>query len=66
MSLASSGMLRRLARPSIVLIAAFASQFLAAVVLQAYIQRARTGRLCVFPDTQYYWMLAGDPAWPSV
>ena len=58
MSLASSGMLRRLARPSIVLIAAFASRLLAAVVLQAYIQRARTGRLCVFPDTEYYWMLA--------
>ena len=58
MSLASSGTLRRLARPAIVLIAALASRMLAAVVLQVYIQRARTGRLCVFPDTEYYWMLA--------
>ncbi len=58
MSLASSGTLRRQARLSIVLIAALASRLLAAVVVQAYIQKARTGRLCVFPDTEYYWMLA--------
>jgi len=58
MSLASRGTLRRLAGPLIVLIAALVSRFLAAVVLQAYIERARTGRLCVFPDTEYYWMLA--------
>ena len=30
----------------------------AALVLQWFVQKSGHGRLCVFPDTDYYWLLA--------
>jgi 4-amino-4-deoxy-L-arabinose transferase-like glycosyltransferase len=47
-----------LAAPVAVLIAALVSRAIAAGVLQSYVDRLRPPRLCVFPDTNYYWLLA--------
>jgi 4-amino-4-deoxy-L-arabinose transferase-like glycosyltransferase len=42
-----------------VLEAAFAARVLAACVVQWYVDRGLTARICVFPDAEYYWALAG-------
>ena len=38
--------------------AALLSRLIAAGVLQSYVARLRPPRLCIFPDTNYYWFLA--------
>ena len=43
-----------------VLVAALVSRVMAAGVLQSFVDRLRPARLCVFPDTNYYWLLAQD------
>ena len=50
--------LRRIAAPVAVLAVALALRVLAAGVLQWFVQKNVPNRLCVFPDTQYYWQLA--------
>ena len=52
------GALRRLAAPGGVLAVALLSRVFAALVLQSYVDRLKPARLCVFPDTNYYWLLA--------
>ncbi len=46
------------AAPVAVLVTALVSRVIAAFVLQSYVDRLRPPRLCVFPDTNYYWLLA--------
>jgi 4-amino-4-deoxy-L-arabinose transferase-like glycosyltransferase len=41
-----------------VLLVALLARLLAAVVLQSFIQKLRPIRLCLFDDTNYYWLLA--------
>jgi 4-amino-4-deoxy-L-arabinose transferase-like glycosyltransferase len=41
-----------------VLAVAFLMRLAAALVLQWFVQKSGHGRLCVFPDTEYYWLLA--------
>src|SRR5438034_1168307 len=41
-----------------VLAVALASRVLAAGVVEWFVRNSRTARLCVFPDTAYYWLLA--------
>ncbi len=53
-----AGPLRRLAAPAAVLAAALLSRVIAAGVLQSYVARLRPPRLFIFPDTNYYWLLA--------
>ena len=47
-----------LAAPAAVLGVALVLRMLAAVALQAFVARIGRNRLCVFPDTEYYWALA--------
>ncbi len=54
----TKGVLRRLAAPGSVLVTALVSRVIAAGVLQSFVDRLRPPRLCVFPDTNYYWLLA--------
>jgi 4-amino-4-deoxy-L-arabinose transferase-like glycosyltransferase len=49
------GSLRTLAG---VLAVALIARTLAAFLIQWFVGRSRTNRLCVFPDTDYYWLLA--------
>jgi 4-amino-4-deoxy-L-arabinose transferase-like glycosyltransferase len=44
--------------PAAVLAVAFVSRVMAGRVLQSFVDRLRPARLCVFPDTNYYWLLA--------
>jgi 4-amino-4-deoxy-L-arabinose transferase-like glycosyltransferase len=41
-----------------VLAVALALRLLAAGAVEWFVRRSGTGRLCVFPDTEYYWLLA--------
>ena len=50
--------LRRIAGTVAVLAVALALRVLAAGVLQWFVQKNVPNRLCVFPDTEYYWQLA--------
>src|SRR5947209_7224971 len=42
-----------------VLEAALAARVLAACAVQWYVDRGPTPRICIFPDAEYYWALAG-------
>jgi 4-amino-4-deoxy-L-arabinose transferase-like glycosyltransferase len=53
-----SGKTRSLAAPAAVLLVALASRVIAARVLQSFVDTLKPARLCVFPDTNYYWLLA--------
>jgi len=50
--------LDRLASLAAVLAVALVARVVAACVVQWFVQRRAPGRLCVFPDTEYYWLLA--------
>jgi 4-amino-4-deoxy-L-arabinose transferase-like glycosyltransferase len=52
------GKARSLAAPGAVLLVALLSRVIAARVLQSFVDRLEPARLCVFPDTNYYWLLA--------
>ncbi len=54
----SSRVLHRTAAPAAVLAVALLSRALAAGALQWVIQRKTPGRLCIFDDANYYWLLA--------
>jgi 4-amino-4-deoxy-L-arabinose transferase-like glycosyltransferase len=43
---------------AVVLAIALVSRLLAACVVQWFVARSKPPRLCVFPDTEYYWLLA--------
>ncbi|MHC5541679.1 glycosyltransferase family 39 protein, partial [Singulisphaera rosea] len=49
----------RFASLPLILELALGLRMVAADVVEWYTQRAGQERLCVFPDTDYYWMLAG-------
>jgi 4-amino-4-deoxy-L-arabinose transferase-like glycosyltransferase len=53
-----TGALRQLSAPGVVLAVALLSRMIAAGVMQSYVARLRPPRLCFFPDTNYYWLLA--------
>ncbi len=42
----------------VVLAAALGLRLLAAVLVQRVVDRGATARVCIFPDTEYYWFLA--------
>lgn len=53
-----SGKTRSLAAVAGVLLLALVARIVAAWVVQSYVERLKPPRLCVFPDTNYYWLLA--------
>ena len=47
-----------LAVPAGVLLGALVARVVAAWVLQSFVDRMKPSPLCVFPDSNYYWLLA--------
>jgi 4-amino-4-deoxy-L-arabinose transferase-like glycosyltransferase len=52
------GKARLVAAPGAVVLVALVSRVVAAGVLQSFVDTLKPARLCVFPDTNYYWLLA--------